>query len=742
MNFTWQSSIVKRLKPERIYLVIAGTFGLAALFANAPFQAPDEGEHYARMFQLSEGVLIGERYAGTAGGELPQPAIDVINLGGTRTYYEKKMTHDLFAELLHPAFVDWSRAPRAYHDFRHSVLYSPAGYLPQTLVVFLGRHLRVGPLGIMYLARLAGFAASLALGYAALKTLPIYRWTTLVLLLCPMSLYLLGSLAPDGMLITGSTLLMARLVRLVVQKDRPVDSREQAIVLVLAGLLALAKFVFLPFAGVAALLIYPRLGSLRSKAIFGAAVLVCCVLPVWYWGRVTVALFVPGRIDFPIDPVMQARHLVGAPLAFMATLARTIHVRYPFYLHWMVGMLGRGDTPMPGWFYPAFGIGLIGCLILESGGAQGVGWGPRVVMIAAAAASVLLIFAAQYVSWTATGSLGLIEGVQGRYFLPLAPLVILSFPRILATSAESLAAALASVQSVLWATVCLLTVIFRYYVPAPALPKGPMARLANISTFANVGTGSNVLTTEIVVSGHGLETLLIRADGASLAKLGVLGVLANPSLRVRDSEGNVLAFNTAPGTNSNTKRISVSSASVGAFQLPTNNADSGVVLRLTEGRYSIEVGGVNGTTGIVREEIYEISGSGTRLAKVSSRGFVGKGSNTMILGFVVGGAGTERLLCRAVGPSLAKFGVIGALSRPTLDIGPLPSGDLINSSWGTSPFRAEISSAASSVGAFPLAGDSADSAAIFSAPPGAYTMKVLGEGSAAGVAQVEIYELP
>lgn len=746
MMFMFQASqlrsAVGRLEPARLYLFMAVSFGLAVLFANAPFQAPDEGEHYSRAFQLSEGTLIGEKYSDTAGGELPQPAVSVTDAGGIQTHYEKKMTYGLFMRMLHPAFLDWSSTPRAYHDFRHTVVYSPAGYLPQMVALFLGRHLRVGPLGLMYLARLSGFAASVSLGYAALSIIPIYRWTTLVLLVCPMSLYLLGSIAPDGILIAGSTLLMARLTRLVVQRDRPADPREQAINLILAGLLATAKFVLLPLAGVALFVIFPKLSSLRSKASFAAATTVCCVLPVIYWGHVTAALFLPGRLEVPIDPAAQARHVVGAPLAFLALVAHTVQARYLSYFHWMIGMLGRGDTPMPGWFYPAFGLGLLGCLILESGGSQGLGWRPRMLMIAAAAASVLLIYAAQYVSWNSPGSPGPIEGVQGRYFLPLVPLAILSFPPLMARSADLLAAALASAQSALCAIVCLWAVIFRYYVPAPPLPPGPAARLTNISTWARVGTGENILITDIVIGGHGRETLLIRADGPSLAKYGVSGVLAKPSLSVRDSEGTVLAFNTRWGTNSNPGQISTASASAGALELPANNADSALVLGFNEGRYRVEVSGANGTTGVVQEEIYEISGSGTRLASVSTRSYVGKASDMMVVGFVVGGKGTEALLCRAVGPGLANSGVIGALSRPTLDIGPLPSGDLINSVWGTSPARAEISAKASLVGAFPLAEDSADSAAIVSVAPGAYTMKVMGIGGNAGVALAEIYELP
>jgi uncharacterized membrane protein len=732
--------VIEALKPETLFLILACSFGLAVLFANGPFQAPDENDHYARVFQLSEGTLIGEKRGNTAGGELPRAVASVTDTEGIPFHYEKKMSRALFERLSHPVFVDWSHAPRAYHYFPHTVVYPPAGYLPQTLALFLGRSLRIGPLGLMYLARLGGFAASVALGFAALRVLPIYRWTTLVLLLCPMSLYLFGSIASDGVMIAGAALLVACLARLEVQPHRPIDLWEQTIILGLAGILALAKPVYLPFAGVALFVVLPKLGSLRSKVLFCAAIVVFCLLPAVIWFQVASALYAPADGDVPVNPLAQAHYILGAPLAFLALVAHTIRVQYIVNFQWMVGTLGWGDTPMPRWFYSAFGYGILGCLVLESEGAKQIRSRLRTVLVIAVLASVLLIYVAQYASWNPPGSRNPIVGIEGRYFLPLLYLVVLSFPRISIKSPELFIVALASILSVLCAAICLWAVIFRYYITSA--PNVRLARLTNLSTQALVGTRENILISGFVVRGHGLETLLIRADGPSLTKLGLSGVLARPSLDVLDSNGTLLASNTEWGTNPNPAQISIASAAVGAVDLPSKSADSALILSVPEGSYTVEIRGASSTTGVAKEEIYELSSSGTRLSNISSRSYVGKGANSMTVGFVVGGTGIEALLGRAVGPSLTQFGVIGALSQPTLEISPFHSGALISNAWGSSPAKADISAAASLIGAFPLAVDSADSAAVFSVHPGTYTMKVVGSGGATGVALAEIYELP
>ena len=49
-----------------------------------------------------------------------------------------------------------------------------------------------------------------------------------------------------------------------------------------------------------------------------------------------------------------------------------------------------------------------------------------------------------------------------------------------------------------------------------------------------------------------------------------------------------------------------------------------------------------------------------RLINLSVRTNAGRGAETLIAGFVVGGTGSKQVLVRAVGPTLADFGVTGS----------------------------------------------------------------------------------
>lgn len=269
------------------------------------------------------------------------------------------------------------------------------------------------------------------------------------------------------------------------------------------------------------------------------------------------------------------------------------------------------------------------------------------------------------------------------------------------------------------------------------------ARIVNISTRAMVGTGGNILIPGFVVAGSGMETLLIRGDGPALGQFSVSGFLQNPILSVLDSQGRLVAFNQGWGTNSNPAQIANAANSVGAFALATGSSDCALIVSVPAGAYTVQIIGVNGSTGVALAEVYEVSSTGTRLVNISTRAEVGTGANIVIPGFVISGNGTEGLLVRSDGPALAPFGVAGLLAQPSLGIFDSTGAEIAsNVAWGTDPGSAAIASAASSVGAFALAPGSADSAKVVSLQAGAYTVQVAGVNGTTGVALAEIYELP
>lgn len=179
-----------------------------------------------------------------------------------------------------------------------------------------------------------------------------------------------------------------------------------------------------------------------------------------------------------------------------------------------------------------------------------------------------------------------------------------------------------------------------------------------------------------------------------------------------------------------------------AFPLPANSADSAMLQSLTAGTSTAQVSGLGGTTGVALAEVYDMDSCSapTRLVNLSSRTFVGTGSNAPVAGFVVSGPTSETVLIRAVGPGLGSYGVTGLLANPQLTLYDA-AGRIVasNTGWGGS---AALASVFSRVYAFSLSPDSADCALVATLTPGSYTAQVTGLNATSGVALMELYEVP
>ena len=268
-------------------------------------------------------------------------------------------------------------------------------------------------------------------------------------------------------------------------------------------------------------------------------------------------------------------------------------------------------------------------------------------------------------------------------------------------------------------------------------------RLMNISTRSLVGTGSGVEIAGFVVAGTQPKTVLIRANGPSLASFNLTGALADPSLTLVDANHTVVAQNTGWCTSPNVSDIQGASSLAGAFSWPIGSKDSAILLTLQPGAYTALISGASGDTGVALAEVYDCDApaASVRMINISTRSLVGTGQSIQIGGFVVGGTQPKSILIRASGPALASFGVSGTLPNPTLKLFD-SSGSVLaqNTGWGSSANASAIQAAAARVGAFGWTSGSADSAILVTLPPGAYTAQVSGVSGDTGVALVEVYD--
>ncbi|MFO1451696.1 MAG: FG-GAP-like repeat-containing protein [Opitutaceae bacterium] len=131
------------------------------------------------------------------------------------------------------------------------------------------------------------------------------------------------------------------------------------------------------------------------------------------------------------------------------------------------------------------------------------------------------------------------------------------------------------------------------------------------------------------------------------------------------------------------------------------------------------------------------------LVNLSARARAGAGDDEVVItGLVVGGAASQSVLVRSVGPGLAAYGVAGAAADPRLEIQAAGAGAVLsaNDDWGRGPRVAEVAARAAQSGAFALAAGSKDAADVLSLSPGAYTVVTRAASpTTSGVVLAEVY---
>ena len=174
-------------------------------------------------------------------------------------------------------------------------------------------------------------------------------------------------------------------------------------------------------------------------------------------------------------------------------------------------------------------------------------------------------------------------------------------------------------------------------------------------------TGENVLIGGFIITGTDPKKVIIRGIGPSLAQF-FTGALADPTLELFQG-------NTPLASNNDWKE---SQAEIEATGIPpTNDKESAIVRTLAPGNYTAILRGNGGSTGIGVVEAYDLDqASNSKFGNIATRGFVETDDNVMIGGLIVGPAAgpSTKVVVRAIGPTLANFGIGGALQDPTLDL--------------------------------------------------------------------------
>ena len=464
---------IARATPARLHAstpaivcFILGLLGaLPLVLLTPPFQVPDEAQHFARAYQLSEGSLWSEMRGGRVGADLPASLSASIEhvLGSTQEHADHPVRPQPLAETLADLARPLAPDDRAFLGFAGAAVYSPLPYVPQILGIWMGRAFALGPLGLLYMGRLFNVLASLALVALATRLTPIGKNIVLVTGLLPMALYQDASLSPDAMVIASAFVFVALALRAQAHGGWRRPDMTGAI---LAGTLVCSlKPVYAPMLVIA---LVPDLfvKERRRDTIVSHLLIVGFVAAISFaWLQSTSSIFILPRPGTSLRG--QAAFMATAPLDVLMVLARTLVDKSLVYYQSTIGMFGWMKIRAPDLLYqlPVFAAAVLLFAERERSDAADKRAASWHIMLALVCFGLVLI--ALYLIWTPV-AMPVVEGVQGRYFLPFLGLAGIAILRLTPPLGKGLAPSyvLASlvVLVLMQIMVCDLTIVGAYTV--------------------------------------------------------------------------------------------------------------------------------------------------------------------------------------------------------------------------------------------------------------------------------------
>lgn len=397
---------------EKKFLLMA--IGLGALFILflPPGQTPDEISHFRRAYGISEGVIVAD---------------DVVNEKGaigSPIPVETDVLKDRPAPGSYGQVVSWLSQERSgetsEQPYTNTALYNFLCYIPQVIAALVGKVLNLSVLGIAYLMSIFNFAVWVLLVYFAIKIIPKFKSILLFIALLPITLQEATSLAPDALAIGLGLFLVAFVLYLSYGRKTVLGKKEFIILYTIAIVIGLCKIVYFPLVLLFVTIPYERFGSKKKKWTHLAIIAVVTLAVNLSWLAISSSLLIefnPG-----VDSKAQVAGILSNPFRYLMVMFRTVSENGSSWMQNMLGtVLGAFRFNMPlTMFLVAFGFWLI--LLVQRDESLKLKKGDRWVYAIVFFIIVLLIMTSLYVQWTAVGA-EKIDGIQGRYFLPIMLLI-------------------------------------------------------------------------------------------------------------------------------------------------------------------------------------------------------------------------------------------------------------------------------------------------------------------------------
>lgn len=410
--------IRRKCRTENLFLVLGLTWGMFFVIFFPPNTAPDENAHIATAYSNADRIMgrEAEDEQGKVSVRASDLNIPVMTDVSRKTF---NMVYEKWQEPVNDQAVSYIRGRLGTPIVAH---------LPQTIGVVLGWLTGQGAVQTLYLGKFMGLLFYIFCVYWAIRFIPWGKMSLMLIALFPMSLELAGSFSYDCLVNALCFLFIGYTMHLIYKKEI-VTWKDILFLAAIAGIMAPCKIAYIFVCGICFLI--PK-KKFRKKQYFigcgmimasGVVFLIIERMSFLYNSLVATgesAGAVEGAVGFSLHDI------ISQPINSLKMVFNTYFEQGEYYLGTIVGQ-------SLGWFQVNISWVVIAGLLLllfmttfsSAQESECMTAKERIVvimlsliMIGGTVMGMWLNFTPDFCTY--------IAGVQGRYFLPFLPLLVLA----------------------------------------------------------------------------------------------------------------------------------------------------------------------------------------------------------------------------------------------------------------------------------------------------------------------------
>jgi uncharacterized membrane protein len=401
----------KKLK-ENNFLILLLIYIMPILFIVPPYQVPDEPAHFYRAYHLSEYNFNDSVYDNLVNKELSVPSnVGCINYTLIQTADRVESLSDIGSCL--------KSSDNKIIENSNVGTGSIFGYIVPAIAIKIADIFTNSPLIIFYVGRIFNFSLSFYLLYLAVKIAPRHKKLFLIVGTMMMFIQQMISYSYDSLLNSLVLIYIAYILKLI-YGNRKVKWKDWFLLIIVLFIVNnIKKLVYLPLA--LFLLFIPKDKFKNKRQKYMAIILnIIIILLLLKLTNMLVNLGYNGSnvlesASTGSSSGDQLSYLLNNPLDILKISLNTIKLKGMFYLNGIVGYFGWFKFKISDKYILVYLLLFIYVILGEKSNLK---VNDRIKILLGVILSISLICFAMYIYWS-DYMLLYVEGVQGRYFIPL-----------------------------------------------------------------------------------------------------------------------------------------------------------------------------------------------------------------------------------------------------------------------------------------------------------------------------------